>query len=60
MSQQDIEEKERKGRLQKKRTRKDKRTKEKGTPDYSAQHKHVAMVKDTHRMPVETTANIDE
>ena len=60
MSQKDIEEKERKGRLQKKRTRKDKRTKEKGTPDYSAQHKHVAMVKDTHRMPVETTANIDQ
>ena len=59
MSQKDIEEKERKGTLQKKRTRKGKRTREKGTPDYSAEHKHVAMVKDTHRMPVETTANID-
>ena len=57
----DIEEKERKGTLQKKRTRKDKRTREKGTPDYSAEHKHVAIVvKDTHRMPVETTANIDQ
>ena len=47
--------------MQKKRTRKGKRTREKGTPDYSAEHKHVAIVvKDTHRMPVETTANIDQ
>ena len=60
MSQKDIEEKERKGTLQKKRTRKDKRTREKGTPDCPAGHKHVAIVKDTHRMPVETSANIDQ
>ena len=61
MSQKDIEEKEKKARLQKKRTRKDRRTREKGTPDYSAEHKHVAIVvKDTHRMPVATTANIDQ
>ena len=47
--------------MQKKRTRKGKRTRQKGTPDYSAEHKHVAIVvKDTHRMPVETTANIDQ
>ena len=61
MSQKDIKEKERKGTLQKKRTRNGKRIREKGTPDYSAGHKHVAsVVKDTHRMPVETTANIDQ
>ena len=60
MSQQHIEEEERKGTLQKKRTRKNKRIREKGTPDYSAEHRHVAMVKDKHRMPVETTANTDQ
>ena len=43
------------------RKRKGKRTREKGTPDCPAGHKHVAIVvKDTHRMPVETTANIDQ
>ena len=43
------------------RTRKGKRTREKGTPDCPRGHKHVAIVvKDTHRMPVETTENIDQ
>ena len=58
MSQKSIEEKEREGLLWKKQTRKNKRIREKGTLDHSA-HKHVAMVKNTHRMPVETLENID-
>ena len=61
MSQQDIERGGREGTLGKERKRKGKRTREKGTPDCPAGHKHVAIVmKDTHRMPVETTANIDQ
>ena len=44
--------------LWKKRTRKGKRIREKGTPDCPAEHEHVAkVVKNTHRMPVETIAN---
>ena len=61
MSQNDIERGGREGTLGKERKRKGKRTREKGTPDCPAGHKHVAIVvKDTHRMPVETTANIDQ
>ena len=61
MSQKDVERlKGGEGTLGKARKRKGKRTREKGTPDCPAGHKHVAIVKDTHRMPVETTANIDQ
>ena len=61
MSQKDVERlKGGEGTLGKERRRKGKRTRQKRTPDCPAGHKHVAIVKDTHRMPVENTVNIDQ